>query len=96
MVRRTWSTSTRRRLGEADAAFDAGDRATVQRLMHALRSASAQVGAMEMSTLAGTIEMALRAGGPLQPQWPVQWRSAWSRLESAWGSAKRAAEATSR
>ncbi len=95
-IRQLFEDDTRRRLGEADAAFDAGDRATVQRLMHALRSASAQVGAMEMSTLAGTIEMALRAGGPLQPQWPVQWRSAWSRLESAWGSAKRASEATSR
>jgi len=52
--------------------------------MHALRSASAQVGALELSALAGSIDTALRGGGPLQPHWSGQWQAAWSRLEEAW------------
>ena len=83
-IRQLFEDDTRVKLGEVDSAFQAGDRAAVQRQMHALRSASAQVGALELAGLAGVIEGALRAGDPLQAQWPGQWQAAWSRLEAAW------------
>jgi signal transduction histidine kinase/CheY-like chemotaxis protein/HPt (histidine-containing phosphotransfer) domain-containing protein len=83
-IRQLFEDDTRRKLDEVARAFRAGDRATVQRQMHSLRSASAQVGALELAALAGSIEMALRAGDPLQSQWPDQWQAAWSRLEDAW------------
>jgi len=83
-IRQLFEDDTRVKLGEVDSAFQAGDRAAVQRQMHALRSASAQVGALELAGLPGVIEGALRAGDPLQAQWPGQWHAAWSRLEAAW------------
>ena len=83
-IRQLFEDDARGKLDEVARAFRAGDRATVQRQMHSLRSASAQVGALELAALAGSIEGALRAGDPLQPQWPGQWQAAWSRLEDAW------------
>ncbi|MBP8306432.1 MAG: response regulator [Burkholderiaceae bacterium] len=83
-IRKLFEDDTRRQLGEIDIAFRADDKVTVQRQMHALRSASAQVGALELSALAGSIDTALRGGGPLQPHWSGQWQAAWSRLEEAW------------
>jgi len=91
-IRQLYEDDTRQKLAQADKAFQEGDCTKVQRQMHALRSASAQVGAFELSTLAGAIEATLRAGGPLQPQWPDQWKSAWSRLEAEWRKAPASAQ----
>ncbi|MDE2503085.1 MAG: response regulator, partial [Burkholderiales bacterium] len=71
-------------LSQVEAALAAGDAAQAQRLLHMLKSSSAQVGALEFSALAARFETALRRGTPAQDDWPAQLRGAWSRLEAAW------------
>ena len=67
-----------------EAALAKGDAVRLQGLMHALKSSSAQVGAMELSTLSRRFETALRAGEAAQGDWARQLRDAWQRLELAW------------
>lgn len=71
-------------LTEIDAALVQGDAARLQRLLHTLKSSSAQVGALELSALVAHFEAALHAGETAQGDWASQLRDAWGRLEMAW------------
>ncbi|WP_158219655.1 ATP-binding protein [Ideonella sp. A 288] len=69
---------------DIDAALAQRDAARVQRLLHTLKSSSAQVGALELSAIAARFEAALRAGETAQDDWARQLHDAWGRLEMAW------------
>lgn len=84
--------SNARMLTEIDAALAAGDIQSLMRLLHTMKSSSAQVGAMELSALARSFEAQLRTGGAPEAQWPVQLRQAFERLQAAWPEVKQPAE----
>jgi HPt (histidine-containing phosphotransfer) domain-containing protein len=71
-------------LADLDAALADRDETAQLRLVHTIKSSSAQVGAMELSALARDYENALRAGQPASPVWPAQLRAASERLQQAW------------
>jgi CheY-like chemotaxis protein len=52
-------------LGSCQQALAAGDRTTLQRAVHTLKSTSGQVGAAALARQAGAVETALRSGQPL-------------------------------
>jgi signal transduction histidine kinase/CheY-like chemotaxis protein len=56
------------------SALAAGDRETVGRTAHSLKSSSAMVGAMALSALAKDIEGSVRDGAPLDPAWAAALR----------------------
>lgn len=69
---------------DIDAAMAQRDAARAQRLLHTLKSSSAQVGALELSAIAARFETALRAGETTQDDCARQLHDAWNRLERAW------------
>ena len=87
-----FADSSARMLTEVDAALAGGDTLSLMRLMHSLKSASAQVGAMELSALARTLESHLRTGGAAAPHWLAQLRQAFERLLAAWPEVHRPEE----
>lgn len=58
----TYEASLQRMLGQIAEARDAGDVATIGSVAHTLKSSSASVGAMALSTLCADAERAARAG----------------------------------
>jgi CheY-like chemotaxis protein len=91
-MQRMFTGSNARMLAEIDAALAAGDTQSLMRLLHSMKSASAQVGAMELSALARAFEAHLRTGGAPASQWPVQLRQAFERLQAAWPEVQPPAE----
>ena len=91
-MQRMFADSNARMLTDIDAALAAGDTQSLVRLLHSMKSASAQVGAMELSALARTFETHLRTGGGPAAQWPVQLREAFERLLAAWPEVQHSAE----
>ena len=72
---------------QLDDALAHGRHDELLRLLHTLKSSSAQVGAMELSAQAGTCEATLRAGGPFEPHWPALLREGFDRFERVWRAA---------
>ncbi|MBP6850598.1 MAG: response regulator [Rhodoferax sp.] len=91
-MQRLFAESNTRTLAEIDAAMAKADAQLLLRLLHSMKSASAQVGAMEVSALARDYEHALRAGRPPAVHWPAQLRQAFERLLAAWPDGMQAAE----
>ena len=60
-----WRRESRHLLERLDAAATAGDRDGVSAVTHSLRSSSASLGALDLATLCGSIEDAVRTGEPL-------------------------------
>ncbi|GEP39678.1 hypothetical protein NPS01_33410 [Nocardioides psychrotolerans] len=60
-----WLRESRRQLEQVDAGAADGDRDVVEQVAHSLRSASASLGALAVSTLCTTIEDTLRSGAEL-------------------------------
>jgi signal transduction histidine kinase/CheY-like chemotaxis protein/HPt (histidine-containing phosphotransfer) domain-containing protein len=58
----TWETETAKRLGELQAAVDAGDADATGRAAHALRGGSASMGALGLAEVCGQVETRIRAG----------------------------------
>ena len=83
-MRALFARTNAQALVDVDAALAGRDDKILLRLMHTIKSSSAQVGAMELSALAKTCELALRAGQPANPGWPAQLRAASERLQQAW------------
>lgn len=83
-MQRLFADSNARMLAEIDAALAGSDTQGLMRLLHSMKSASAQVGAMELSALARGFEAHLRTGGLPSAQWPMQLRQAFERLLAAW------------
>ena len=71
-------------LAELEVALAGAQTPVVLRLVHTIKSSSAQVGAMELSALAREFETALRAGKPAAPDWLAQLRAASQRLQQVW------------
>jgi HPt (histidine-containing phosphotransfer) domain-containing protein len=76
--------SNERALEDIAAALARGDDPTLLRLLHTMKSSSAQVGAVELAALARDCEHAMRQGHPPGPDWPMQLREAFGRLRAAW------------
>jgi CheY-like chemotaxis protein len=91
-MQRMFADSNARMLADIDSALAAGDTQSMMRLLHSMKSASAQVGAMELSALARTFETQLRTGGAPAARWPVQLRQAFERLLTAWPELQQPAE----
>ena len=91
-MQRMFADSNARMLAEIDTALAGGDTQVLIRLLHSMKSASAQVGAMELSALARDFETHLRSGGTAVPQWPAQLRLAFERLLAAWPDVQRPAQ----
>ncbi len=83
-MRALFARTNAQALVDVDTALTGRDEKILLRLMHTIKSSSAQVGAMELSALAKTCELALRAGQPANPVWPAQLRAASERLQQAW------------
>jgi HPt (histidine-containing phosphotransfer) domain-containing protein len=83
-MRALFARTSAQALVDVDTALAGRDDKILLRLMHTIKSSSAQVGAMELSALARDYENALRAGQPASPDWPVQLRAASERLQLAW------------
>jgi CheY-like chemotaxis protein/HPt (histidine-containing phosphotransfer) domain-containing protein len=76
--------SNERALEDIAAALARGDDPTLLRLLHTMKSSSAQVGAVELAALARDCEHAMRQGHPPGGDWPMQLRAAFERLRAAW------------
>jgi HPt (histidine-containing phosphotransfer) domain-containing protein len=76
--------TTTRALEKLEPAVAAGRNAEAQRLLHTLKSASGQVGAMALATLAERFEGALRSGGPCDAAWLPALQAAFGRAQRAW------------
>ena len=73
-------------LADIEAAIDAGaDRSPdLLRQIHSLKSSSAQVGAIALSSIAADFERAMRMGHPAQRTWPSTLREAHARARERW------------
>ena len=91
-MQRLFAESNARSLADVETALAKSDAQLLLRLLHSMKSASAQVGAMEISALARDYEHALRAGRPPAPHWSAQLRQAFVRLLAAWPDRVQAAE----
>ena len=76
-----FSSTTRTALDSIDTAHASGRHDQLVRLVHTLKSSSAQVGALALSALAGQLEKALRSGAQTPADWPRQVRDAFDRLQ---------------
>lgn len=74
-----FETTSAGALAAIDAALAAGDRATLLRNVHSLKSASAQIGALALSALAGHCEQLLRSGGDAAAEWSAALRQSHDR-----------------
>ena len=90
-MRQLFESSTAMLYRDIELALASGAPKTLERAMHSMKAADAQIGAMEMAARAGCFETAGREGRPSQPQWLAQLRHAHDRLRAAWPPASRLA-----
>ena len=64
-----FESTSRQTLWAIDTALAAGDRVTLLRHLHSLKSSCAQIGALALSALAGRYEHRLRSGDDPQADW---------------------------
>ncbi len=90
-MRALYADSAGRTLRAIEQALSQHDTPALLRCLHMLKSSSAQVGAMELSTLVTRYEAVLRSGGIAEDDWQARLRGAWRRLEQVWGVQESAA-----
>ena len=83
-MQRLFLDSNAQALEDIASTWAAADATVLQRLMHSMKSSSAQVGAVELAAMARDFEHALRAGQPPGPDWPGRLRAAFERLRAVW------------
>ncbi len=83
-LRALFETSSAQAVIAVEATLSSGDAAHALHALHTLKSSGAQVGALELASLAGHFETHLRRGGSAEPAWPQQLGDARRRLFQAW------------